>query len=915
MAATLFNESPMTSALGKSKRWVTLRPNRTIDTGPSQTQLLFNAAMPANAFNRATRVGPPAPIVIEKLMPQVDKQDTLESTGSSHCFSALSEERLLAAVRLAKRDLRRRRQKSLNSSPIRAQLEDSTTNKSNVEQNSVSKGRPKTPGTKEVSGVKGLVYTPQKYICIPPGDVQGPSPPTRNPGPRPVSQEPKTGLSQEVCRLQKELTNYIQKVEQLANRGRMVEEPLEPEAQRRVEVRRQEQASRSARILYVLQQQVKEIQEDLDKLRSNGFRHTKKSRAMNRLAAAHRGAVRAMQAFTNQLSDPSEHKLHSHYKELGQLVRQLSLCSAKVSMDQGSTIPETALDILRNLETLDTALSKQQSPGRRRQAPARSSSPAGLPRSPHHSLSPPRPRAPKNPAGRPLRGRHRAAGPKKPFPAHRRVFRLDQKPHTAAQPHPLPDRSQVLRAGVESLVNLRGLGVEMGHVPNDQGEAQQPDRTKRQGVPERDAGFQQATVASRLRVSQPPQKEASVPWVPTSPHSSPKLQPQQRSPQRRPEPRCLFSSLKPSSSPPQQWPSSVVTAPQDQQPTSRSHAHNEALRNAWLDKMTMRRLKELNQRSKEEAERIQRLRSELGSPTQWAERAELEARGRLQPLLDQALHLGAAAFQNQDSKAISLPLRRPQFSTAADTGTDSVEVPSEALLEDLLDDAARSAWAAGTAGWMEGVRQRQLQNPTLEDMLLRMEEIEKDQESVRRRFATITYSDPRCWDVEDTPGPQQSAPDLNPVSPQLIKIHRPAEQHTTTADIHLRSPVENGFLSDGSIKEDSSSQPAPGSAFPAPEERRRRGICLFVPASMQRSIHQYRQDHEAYLRLVAHEAVGNFNPWTIADRMADELMSEALADVAAEFQDVCEEYAEAVFTSEFLQPITSPPAPGPPLSS
>lgn len=35
-------------------------------------------------------------------------------------------------------------------------------------------------------------------------------------------------------------------------------------------------------------------------------------------------------------------------------------------------------------------------------------------------------------------------------------------------------------------------------------------------------------------------------------------------------------------------------------------------------------------------------------------------------------------------------------------------------------------------------------------------------------------------------------------------------------------------------------------------------------------------------------------------------MDEVLADVAAEFQHVCEEYAEAVFTSEFLQPVQSP---------
>lgn len=35
------------------------------------------------------------------------------------------------------------------------------------------------------------------------------------------------------------------------------------------------------------------------------------------------------------------------------------------------------------------------------------------------------------------------------------------------------------------------------------------------------AGFQQATVSSQLRVNHPPQKEHSVPWKPTSPHSPP----------------------------------------------------------------------------------------------------------------------------------------------------------------------------------------------------------------------------------------------------------------------------------------------------------------------------------------------------------------------------------------------------------
>jgi len=45
-----------------------------------------------------------------------------------------------------------------------------------------------------------------------------------------------------------------------------------------------------------------------------------------------------------------------------------------------------------------------------------------------------------------------------------------------------------------------------------------------------------------------------------------------------------------------------------------------------------------------------------------------------------------------------------------------------------------------------------------------------------------------------------------------------------------------------------------------------RGTYLTVPPSMQRSIQKYRENHDAFLCLVSHEALGSFNPWAIADR-------------------------------------------------
>lgn len=69
---------------------------------------------------------------------------------------------------------------------------------------------------------------------------------------------------------------------------------------------------------------------------------------MSRLAAAHRGAVRTLQAFANQFTDQRDEQIPAHYKELGSLIRQLSLCSAKLEGD--SSISEIIIDILLQVE-------------------------------------------------------------------------------------------------------------------------------------------------------------------------------------------------------------------------------------------------------------------------------------------------------------------------------------------------------------------------------------------------------------------------------------------------------------------------------------------------------------------------------------------------------------------------------------
>lgn len=61
-----------------------------------------------------------------------------------------------------------------------------------------------------------LVYTPEK-LFLPSEAEQGKSPPTKDPGLKSISSEPQ--LSREIRKLQKELETYVQRIEQLVNKG------------------------------------------------------------------------------------------------------------------------------------------------------------------------------------------------------------------------------------------------------------------------------------------------------------------------------------------------------------------------------------------------------------------------------------------------------------------------------------------------------------------------------------------------------------------------------------------------------------------------------------------------------------------------------------------------------------------------
>ncbi|XP_075450535.1 protein moonraker isoform X3 [Ascaphus truei] len=837
-----------------------------------QTQLQFNRDVISHPANLAARFFSPCPITIEKLstprqpVEDLAERDVLRNPSPSVSFTVVSEERLNHAVQLAKRDVKRKhlgekleiKQKPQGHKALPPHATEKVKAKPQPPKTS---SRPNNASKAEVtrSGARVYVYTADRNRMQ---SCMLDSPPTRDPGPgnRTSPKAEAEESEQEVKRLQEELRTYMQKIEELAQREHSGD-VLDPDEEARGRIRQQERATRSARMLYVLQQQVKEIQNDLEQLSPQKIKHTKKSRTMSRLVAVHRGAIRALQLFVTQLSERGEQQVPALYKELGQLIRQLSLCTAKVEAGSELTASNTIISILQQVEDLDILLEgKMLSRTRKANTPnaAASRSPStrkGSTREPH--------------AGSPSREKkcpppvHKQREPREEKWADvRRSLVVDttESQNTATQTEareaeylPTPERSVALKSGLEALIQAGGLkGLSRTAVGQHRSkgvllpERPQGFRRPHRTEPSQRAHFQEKTVAFMLKENHPPVREKKTPWVPpnpTSPPASPK-----RANWDRQHKRLNDSIAR----------TDHAELPKIAESEKIAAAGEEAIRLAWLDSETARRMQNLDSLYREEISRIQKLRDEMCPPNR-------------------------------------LPAGDPAGNNTLGNQFLYTSIQAESLRGKVTDKSLGEAdpWS----------RERNsgifLQDSTdLETMIQRMEEIEKYQETVRRRFNQIVYADPEFWAQEEKER-ATAAIDQRPRSPHPIRITKPTGQRNPNVEIMLEEPLEGDSLQ---INKEELVGSSPRHFSLTAAVQTEGNMHLSVPTHMMQSIQNYSERSERHLRLTSHEEVGGFNPWHISESLAEELMEETLDEIAAELHETCESYAEAVFTSEFLKP-------------
>ncbi|XP_027524629.1 protein moonraker isoform X4 [Corapipo altera] len=797
-----------------------------------QTQLQFNRNVPAVPENLALRFSHPRPIIIEKLKASSDQRNPAASEDpnlrSSGMFSVVSEEKLKLAIQLAKRDIKRRRLEeqakqqvfgNVVSKPLWTQKSQQQNTKvfATPANKNALKSQTHLPGQQRLeqpSQGESTSSDRNVSLCVAkegrPRSAVLDSPPTHDTGPdlKPNLNKKEHKNMQEVRCLQKELRSYVQKIEEMIKKGRDTE-LLDPEVKQRLYTRRQQQAARSARMLYVLQQQVKEIQDDLEKLSPHTIKHTKKSQAVSRLAAAHRGAVRTLQAFANHFTDQTDEQIPAHYKELGSLIRQLSLCSAKLEGD--SSISDIIIDILLQVEDLNSLLENKQTP-----KPVKKCISASQAKSPRNNKTFPARKQLLSPKGenKPLilKGQY-GQEPRKP-PCARSLLTAVQKANSCAHifhnkyqeesDPPTPERNATLQGSTDALVRDRAVkkdsvlesgplekkGILLLAKPQGMLKSLKSRQVRPRG---KHAGFREPTIAFQLKETKRPAKESRILCPPPKPPALP----------------------------------------------------------------------------------VPPKRSQTVSPAPCADKAVKEVQEWSEPLVDSMQQVAANA-----------------------------DILSEKLLDDLLEDTAQELWSVEQHERLQTRGLPMADTHSLESMLQRMEEIERHQESVRRRITQIVYTDSHFWAQEDKMEQQMTSTAKRLTSPHPIQITKLIGHTELETNILFEKPFDGNDTDENKEAEEKLHT---GNDILHPlalnSLQKACSVSLSVPSHMLQSILDYNSRYKHHLKLISHEVVGSFNPWQIAESLAEQLTEEALCDVAAELQDVCEDYAEAVFTSEFLQPV------------
>ncbi|XP_005096152.1 protein moonraker isoform X2 [Aplysia californica] len=929
---------------------------------PYQNQLQFNLDVPLTTNNLAAHFQHPRPIFVERISGQhaipgkiPSRKEGKDDPGgqAGHNYSVLSEDKMEMMSQLARRDLRNRKLQAENgkivggeshsptASPSRAHLYKKTScSRLTRDQGNRSK-HPLRAREAERNRRLGAVQTPPPRKPVPRSTYADDSfVSTRNTSldlsrdadvyfpVKPFVPEGSEPAKEDIVRLQQELEGYLRLIGHVQERAiadgntKFLHLPAKGKSKDgfldqiedldRARARVTEQNIRSARNTYNLRQKVKQLQRDLAHADLN--KPQKKNQILAQVNSVHRGAVKSLQTFVNQLPHQDlSSGLPSHYQELSLLLRQLTALNALTQ--QGKQL-HGKCELLTLLDNIDTSNAKwcckqqkQKNPVEDKNDMKGASRPwvsdtkvakeFGQPKMRQFSV----PQSKKAPVTKQIvsRGRPtmRAVGKE-----NRRVAdnerRAMLKAGVAALVGPRPrSRSVEERAGGQSgmawEVDMRSQPELPDHtkgylLPSDlRAKRERAQRAveisnqRRQFAAElRSPGrapphFAESTISAALKASpgrptsapaSPKRKEVNfdleekspVPWIPAGSGSG----------KRKPRSRSLSPGYSPFY---------IRDLDRDDVrnvfPGHRSLRTGDTERKGAVQDYGYRSLPSHNQ-----------LRSNQVSDSLLD---DLEARlyNRLAGVEETSSHYPPAGkmWQRDDS---TIDLTDGEFEDSGDLDITDLADPGEGLRREAVS---------------------MMDAPTLENVKLRLAEMQREQREIRQRWSTLKFTETKRSSQRFT---QSEVRNEEPLPPPAIEVTRMTRSERP---VQLQGPVNKDWVEEpllftkssavtrvqfhhtvtGGAKNDLGLQ----RSLVVPGGCRAKKLLTMKQTAVER-IAADRDRYESYLRKHSHHPTGKFDPWMLMEEISDEIFSECLQEVAGEVEQINEEIANHMYKSEFM---------------
>ncbi|XP_064613073.1 protein moonraker-like [Liolophura sinensis] len=923
-----------------------------------KNQLQFNMSVPPSASNLALRHQVIDPIIVEKIG-AVDGGRVMPplavNAGKTFQFQALSQDKLDIAVQLAKRDMKKKklaevmgqksrspneRDHSRSPSPLSrrgTKIVKSREYRERLRQQELKKKKANVLKIRERVG-KGILGNNSKQgkplvsrerTGSPTPTSQLPvttsSPPTRDYNPRRALTKDEL-QSSEIKRLQTEIQQFLVKIQDLIQGildGDMMRDGTiklrgqddlhlgQEEGEVRRRLRCEEQATRSSRTVYFLKQQVRGIQEDFTRLGPEKILQVKMTQTLTRLASAHRGAVRALQTFVTQLQNqlPREGP-PAGCRELTGLVKQLTTLSSQIVQNgqtdaqDKQTDAQTTVTLLGHIEDL---LSVWEEESRIIQAAHKS---------PERNINCDRPKQ----SGCKVDTKKRGVL-KKATKSTAGKFKPQSKGRQSVK-SASPERRAALRAGLAAILREdNSTGRAAGPGPEEDSVNWRGMRFEPLSLPAEHKGILLPPHLQRPR----PAPTMGVPAVPSGHFAEPTMSFNLKAvvPQRNnvSEPRSSSAPASPSrgrSQPPDAYwipPGTPTQTRKLSTPRSRSHSPGCvtcASLNASMEDLSVELFREKRRQKSPKghvhfASSRSRPRSRSPSPSYRrfpvAQHSEEDIARRLEPLYSQSELL---AKKQEAAMRANLDRRRNfQFDSDIDQQTRG-EVLSELLFNDLLTNTVEEFQAIQGKNSVTEQAASLMNNPSLEVMVQRLEQMELEQEAIRRRWTSVKFDTEeirRCVVGDD--GPSDPGP-LDLASFSRHEVERLKLGSRPEADVGpiLFTKVNKPF------RADRDRQPLPNSVNTGVPEVITR-VPVKLPQEVVMEIRKNVEQYESYLKRTCHHVAGKFDPWQLVKEVSDEIIDDCLTEVAGELEDMSSDIVNHLYTSEFAVTTQDPPSAAP----